>query len=281
MVSPFLVNEGRERPIDDVIAAELTIDGVLVVADRLHLSDFPPSLGIHLNIPFADLRDTVWEQVARDLMAQGILTVHGEPHPAVADMLDTLSRPDRTLEGRWWRRDIGGRMVRFAVCRKENRHVLAVRDNDMVVLQRVASKVGLARMLETILGDAEPARAEPVTALADEIGACRTPEELSRFDISAASARIYAEAIGEPSSWVEIVAVERHPGGTSTRTQVAAGVLDSKQGRIASIPRRVSGELYGSFLPGTTENIERALEGLLEFLPSGSWWDAQIDSAEG
>ena len=33
-------------------------------------------------------------------------------------MVDTLSRADRTLECRWWRRDVGGKMVRFVVCRK-------------------------------------------------------------------------------------------------------------------------------------------------------------------
>ena len=53
-----------------------------------------------------------------------------------------------------------------------------------------------------------------------------------------------------PQSWVEITANERHPGGTYTQAEVAAGVLDCRQGRIVSIPRRVNGELYGSFLPG-------------------------------
>ncbi len=40
-----------------------------------------------------------------------------------------------------------------------------------------------------------------------------------------------------------------------------------------SIPRRVNGELYGSFLPGSPENLERAVDGLTEFLPSGKWFD--------
>ena len=93
---------------DDVVAAEVTIDGMLVIADKLGLTDFPPSLGIRLNIPQVDLRQIVWEQVERDLTAQGVLDVFGNPHPEVAAMLDTLSRADRTLEGRWWRRNLGG-----------------------------------------------------------------------------------------------------------------------------------------------------------------------------
>jgi len=102
---------------DDVVGVEVTIDGMLVVADRLNLMDFPVALGIRLNIPQKDLRDLVWEQVARDLTAQGVLDLFGEPHREVAAMVDTLSRADRTLEGRWWRRDVGGKMVRFVVCR--------------------------------------------------------------------------------------------------------------------------------------------------------------------
>jgi hypothetical protein len=103
--------------IDDVVGVELTIDGMLVIADRLNLMDFPVALGIRLNIPQVELRNIVWEQVARDLTAQGVLNLFGEPHPEVAAMVDTLSRADRTLEGRWWRRDLGGKMVRFVVCR--------------------------------------------------------------------------------------------------------------------------------------------------------------------
>ena len=69
------------------------------------------------------------------------------------------------------------------------------------------------------------------------------------------------------------------PGGTSTQTDVAAGVLDSPQGRLVSLPRRVGGELYGSFLPGSQENLQRTLAGLLEFLPSRAWFDPTSDGA--
>ena len=49
-----------EPQIDDVVGVEVTIDGMLVIADRLHLMDFPVALGIRLNIPQQDLRDIVW-----------------------------------------------------------------------------------------------------------------------------------------------------------------------------------------------------------------------------
>jgi ESX secretion-associated protein EspG len=258
---------------DDVVGVEVTIDGMLVIADRLQLIDFPLSLGIRPNIPDIELRVKVWDQVGRDLTAQGVFDAFGRPHPEVAAMVDTLSRPDRTLECRWWRRDLGGKMVRFVVCRKGQRHVVAARDEEMLVLQRVAPQVGLAGMLTVVLGPAAPANVEPLTAVSSELADCRTPNQLAEHGISPASARIYSEMISNPNSWVEIIANERHPGGTYSRTDVGAGVLDSEHGRIVSIPRRVNGELYGSFLPGSPENLARALDGLTGFLPSGKWFD--------
>ena len=270
---------GQDAPhIDDVVGVEVTIDGMLVIADKLNVMEFPPSLGIRPNIPQLDLRNVVWEQVTRDLVAQGVLSVFGEPHPEVAAMVDTLSRADRTLEGRWWRRDVGGKMVRFVVCRKGSRHVVAARDGEMLVLQRVAPQVGLAAMVNVVLGSATPADVEPLTAQASRLGEARSANQLAQFGINQASAKKYAELIASPKSWVEITANERHSGGTYTQADVAAGVLDSHLGRLVSIPRKVNGELYGSFLPGTNENLQRALDGLIEFLPSGSWFDRNLDN---
>ncbi|BBX99069.1 ESX secretion-associated protein EspG [Mycobacterium lacus] len=271
---------GRAGLVDDVVGVEVTIDGMLVIADRLHLVDFPVTLGIRLNIPQEDLRDIVWDQVRRDLTAQGVLDHNGQPHPAVAAMVDTLSRPDRTLEARWWRRDIGGVMVRFVVCRKGDDHVVAARDGDMLVLQRVAPQVGLAGMVTIVLGPAEPANVEPLTGVASELAECTTAAQLSRHGVAPNTARIYAEIVSNPTGWVEIVASQRHPGGTTTHTQAAAGVLDSARGRLVSLPRRVGGELYGSFLPGTQQNLQRALDSLMELLPAGSWLDRASDHAQ-
>ncbi|MHA7648820.1 ESX secretion-associated protein EspG [Mycobacterium sp. ML4] len=271
---------GRAGLVDDVVGVEVTIDGMLVIADRLHLVDFPVALGIRPNIPQEDLRDIVWEQVQRDLTAQGVLDHNGQPHPSVARMVETISRADRTLECRWWRRDrADGVMVRFAVCRKGDTHVIAARDDDMLVLQLVAPQVGLAGMVTTVLGPAEPANVEPLTGIASELAECTTAAQLTRHGVPPAQARIYAEIVSDPTSWVEIIATQRHPGGTTTHTSAAAGVLDSKHGRLVSLPRRVGGELYGSFLAGSQQNLQRALDSLLELLPAGSWLDHAQASA--
>jgi hypothetical protein len=276
---------GRAGLVDDVVGVEVTIDGMLVIADRLHLVDFPVALGIRPNIPQEDLREVVWNQVERDLTAQGVLDHNGQPHPGVAAMVDTISRADRTLECRWWRRDrgdaAGGVMVRFVVCRKDETHVVAARDGDLLVLQMVAPQVGLAGMLTTVLGSAEPANVEPLTGLASELAECTTAAQLASHGIPPTMARIYNEIVSNPTSWVEIIATQRHPGGTTTHTSAAAGVLDSEHGRLVSLPRKVGGELYGSFLAGTQQNLQRALDSLLELLPAGSWLDHAQASARG
>jgi EspG family len=275
MSSPLAA--GRAGPVDGVVGVEVTIDGMLVIADRLHLIEFPTALGIRPNIPQDDLRKLVWDQVQRDLTAQGVLDQSGQPHPAVATMVDTLSRPDRTLEGRWWRRDAGDVMVRFAVCRKGDRHVIAARDGDLIALQLVAPQVGLAGMVTAVLGPATAASVEPMTGVATELAECTTAAQLANLGVQPSTARMYAEIVRNPNSWVEIIAGQRHPGGTFTHTEVAAGVLDSPQGRVVSLPRRIHGELYGSFLSGTQENLQRTLNGLLEFLPAGTWFDPGSD----
>ncbi len=273
MVTGPLFRNLEPTHYDDVVGVEVTIDGMLVIADRLQLVDFPPALGIRPNIPYEDQRTLVWDQVTRDLTAQGILGAHGGPHPEVAAMVDTLSRADRTLDCRWWRRDDGEKMVRFVVCRKGDRHVVAARDDQMLVLQRVAPQIGLAAMLTVVIGAGTPADVEPLTGIVSALAETRTAEQLSGYGQPPHSAKIYAEAIAAPHSWVEITAGERHPGGTHSEAGVGAGVLDCSHGRIVSIPRRVNGELYGSFLPGTQENLQRALDGLVEFLPSASWFE--------
>jgi hypothetical protein len=265
--------------VDDVVGVGVTIDGMLVIADRLQLIEFPAALGIRQNIPLEDLRERVWDQVRHDLTKQGVLDHSGQPHPTVAEMVDALGRPDRTLEGRWWRRDAGDVMVRFAVCRKGDRHVIAARDGDLIALQLVAPQVGLAGMVTTVLGSATPASVEPMTGVAAELAECKTAAQLASQGVPPATARIYAEIVSNPNGWVEIIAGQRHPGGTYSYTEVAAGVLDSPLGRVVSLPRRVHGELYGSFLCGTEQNLQRTLDGLLEFLPAGAWFDPPSDDA--
>ena len=86
------------------------------------------------------------------------------PRPEIQTYFEQVAdeRGIRPLEGRWWwRRDVGGKMVRFVVCRKGVRHVIAARDDDMLMLQRVAPQVGLAGMVTTVLGSGRGAALHP------------------------------------------------------------------------------------------------------------------------
>lgn len=103
-------------------------------------------------------------------------------------------------------------MVRFVVCRKGDTHVVAARDGDLLVLQLVAPQIGLAGMVTTVLGSADPAPVEPLTGVASELADCTTPGQLTRYGIAPTMARLYTDIVSNPSSWVEIVASQRHPG---------------------------------------------------------------------
>ena len=220
--------------IDDVVGVEVTIDGMLVIADRLGQSEFPTALGIRLNIPQPELRDIVWEQVARDLTAQGVLDVFGEPHPEVAAMVDTLSRSDRTLEARWWRRDVGGKMIRFVVCRKGDRHVVAARDGDMLVLQRVAPQVGLAGMVNTVLGLRQRCRCGTADRRRQQTGGMPrrkpAPEVRRRADLGACLRRHHRgpRQLGGD-----------HRGRTPSRRHLHPGRCRGRSARLPARPHRV------------------------------------------
>ncbi len=60
VTGPYTAASTASGGIDDVVAVEVTIDGMLVIADKLGLMDFPTSLGIRPNIPQLDLRDIVY-----------------------------------------------------------------------------------------------------------------------------------------------------------------------------------------------------------------------------
>jgi EspG family len=267
---------GAMEPRQLITAVDLTIDGLLVLANKLDVTaDFPMCLGIHNNICDLDLRAMVWAAVTDGLTAQEILDNTGAVHPEVEAMIRTVTRAERTLEGRWYHTGADGRMTRFAICRHEEMHVIIVRagdQGDRVVIQRTAARTGLAGMVEAVIGQIAPAPiTSPIMGPVAEIQHAAGPEDLARYGADSRSASALLSAVANPESWVEIVATERLPGGTIEQPQVAAGVLDSNIGRVVSIPRSINNTLYGSFAAGNTTNLARAVTELVTFLPSGMW----------
>ncbi|TEA09124.1 ESX secretion-associated protein EspG [Mycobacteroides salmoniphilum] len=262
---------GNERE-DLIVAADLTIDEVLVLADTLGGigDDFPHVLGIRKdNIPYEEIKRSVWGAVRQELTGKNILDSSGAVHEAVAKMLQIATRPERTLECRWWRTD--KKLIRFAVCRRGPDHVIICRNDERIVSQFVAASAGLAGMVEAVIGRVAGARMGPVTGPSTEIETAVMPEDLTQFGCDIKSAATLLTAIRERTEWVHIVATETLPGGTVVRPHPSAGILDSRHGRVVSLPKEVRHELHGTFLSGTPENLARTLSELTGFLPSGSW----------
>lgn len=271
---------GAATPKSVITAVDLTIDGLLVLGHKLGITEeFPMCLGVHNNIVDLELRTMVWAAVAEGLTGQLILDDEGHPHPEVAAMLLTAARAERTLEGRWYHPGPQGRMTRFAICRHQDNHVIVVRGGDggeRIVFQRAVARVGLAAMVEAVIGQVAPAPiTSPIMGPVEEIKTATDPEDLTRFGCDFRSATTLLAAVAQPSSWVELVATERLPGGTIERPSVAAGVLDSNTGRVVSIPRTIKNALYGTFAAGNTTNLARAITELIAFLPSHAWDEAQ------
>ncbi|WP_165702535.1 ESX secretion-associated protein EspG [Mycobacteroides abscessus] len=268
------------------VAADLTIDEVLVIADALGGvgDDFPLVLAIKKNnIPIPEIKTKVWNAVREGLATKGILDEAGAVHPDMAHMFEIATRPERTLECRWWRP--GGaapaaageagqthkQLIRFAICRRGEDHLIIGRNDEKIVPQRVASSVGLAGMVEAVIDRVAPAPMGPVSGPSVELEQAVHPEDLTRFGCDLKSATTLISANRTKTEWVHIVATETLRGGTVERPTPSAGILDSRNGRVVSLPKEVRHVLYGSFLSGTTDNLERALRELTGFLPSGSW----------
>lgn len=270
------------------VAADLTIDEVLVIADTMGGigDDFPLVLAIKKdNIPIPEIKTKVWNAVREALTAKGILDETGAVHPDIAHMFEIATRPERTLECRWWRpaqphEGTAGQMnpaathkqlIRFAVCRRGEDHLIIGRNDEKVVPQRVASSVGLAGMVEAVIGRVAAAPMGPVSGPAVELEQAVHPEDLTRFGCDLKSASTLISANRSKTEWVHVVATETMRGGTVERPAPSAGILDSRSGRVVSLPKQIRNMLYGTFLSGTTDNLERTLHELTGFLPSGSW----------
>lgn len=254
-------------------AVDLTIDGLLVIADTLGGvgSDFPLVVGVSPDNIFDEtLRARVWADVRGTLTGQNILTLGGEVHPELADIIETVTRPERTLEGRWWRKQMK-QMVRFAICRRADEHIIIARCNDKVVFQRVAASVGLAGMVEAIIGVAAPAAMGPVTGPVDELSQAIAPADFTRYGCDVRSASTLLAATRQQVDWVHLVATETLPGGRVDRPSSAVGVLDSEFGRVVSLPKIVGRDMHATFMAGSRDNLARALDELIGFLPSRVW----------
>lgn len=257
-----------------ILGVDLTIDELLVISARLDgaAHHFPLVLGVQPDNIFIDeLREVVWADVAEKLTAKNILEPSsGAVISDVAQMIEILTRPDRTLECRWWRHQHGN-LVRFAIARRGTDHVIMGRMDDKIVIQRIAP-IGLAAMVESVIGELPPADMGAVTGPAASLAQATVIDDLTRYGCDARSASTLLTATKKKTEWVHMIAAETLSGGHVHRVEkVGAGILDSSVGRVVSLPKTVGRELHTTFLPGSRENLARTLRELTGFLPSGTW----------
>ena len=228
------------------------------------------------NIFNSELRAQVWADVRQKLTEQHIFDSGSGVNPGVADIIETVTRPQRTLEGRWWRGE-HKQMVRFAICRRGEQHVIAARCDDKIVFQRIVASVGLAAMIEAVIDVAAPAAIQSVTGPIDGLAAAAGPTDLTRYGCDAQSASTLLAATRQQLGWVHLVATETLPGGTVDRPAPAAGILDSPVGRVVSLPKIVGSQLHATFMAGSRDNLTRVVDELISFLPSGVWDNNSVE----
>ncbi|WP_425302167.1 ESX secretion-associated protein EspG, partial [Nocardia cyriacigeorgica] len=133
----------------DPVAIDLNVDAALLLKDLVGIDSYPPVLALLPNIYNLEDRDRVRAVVAEQLAEAGIL-VDDRVHPAVAQWLRCLDRPDVELVVRIVETGAGGEtpgMLRMSLVRTGESHVLALRNDDYVVIQPVFHE---GRQLNTV-----------------------------------------------------------------------------------------------------------------------------------
>ncbi len=147
------------------------------------------------------------------------------------------------------------------------------RDGDMLVLQLVAPQVGLAGMVTTVLGSAEPANVEPLTGVASEVGGVHIRGSAGPARRPAGHRPVSTRDRQQPD---QLGGNRRDPTPPRRHDHAYQGGrrcsrLNARQAGVAAPPSRR--RVVRKFPSGTQLNLQRALDSLLELLPAGSWLD--------
>lgn len=269
----------------DPVALELNVDAALVLKSLVGIDAYPSVLALLPNIFSGEDRKRV-HAIVLDQLADAGIVENDRVHPHVVTWLEALYRPDMELTARVM--DFGSdqkftAMLRMALVRAGNTHVLALRCDDEVVIQPVfhegAHTGFLAAALESVLGDAPTVQFEPITATVDLLSTITEADPdsiaagLRELGAERYAAKVVARTLTEVTRRAEILITEHHDGG-SARTERAVTVIDSAEGRIIATPRiAIDGKVWSTVAPGDTATLHSSITGLLEMLPGKSWFD--------
>ncbi|WP_280453734.1 ESX secretion-associated protein EspG [Nocardia brasiliensis] len=269
----------------DPVAIDLNVDAALLLKDIVGIDSYPSVLALLPNIYRIEDRDRVHAAVSAELTELGIMT-EGRAHPEVQRWLSCLYRPDVELNARVVDTGLGGdakAMLRLALVRRGESHVLAVRCGDEVVIQPVFHEQGrsdtVSAAVSAALGPCPPLPFTPLTATLDEFS--EIPSEpierrqaLLELGAQPQTATVLTRALDELSRRAEIVLVEHRDGG-SVATKVCLSVLDTFSGRIVVTPGiAMDGEIRSTYAPGDDAALAAGIAALIDLLPSRSWFSA-------
>lgn len=270
----------------DPISIDLNVDAALVLRDIVGIDSYPPVLAIIPTIYRLDDRERVTALVEKQLAEAGIIE-NDQVHPRVAEWLHSLDRPDVELVVRIIDNGRGGHtptMLRMSLVRRADKHVLAVRCDDQVIIQSVFHEGRQLDTLAAVLGSALGAYPvlsfDPFTAPAaelDEIPADADSRRAAFRELGAAphTASVLTRALEEVVRRAEVLVIEHRDGGSdAAHTKTCMSVLDTLSGRLVVTPTvAMDGRMWSTFRPGDDPALQGGINALVELLPGGSWFD--------
>ncbi|MEU1985847.1 ESX secretion-associated protein EspG [Nocardia sp. NPDC019395] len=270
----------------DPVSVDLNVDAALVLKDMVGIDNYPLVLAVTPNIYRISDRDRVWAAVKEQLTADGIIS-GGEVDPVVAGWLRCLERPDTELAIRVLDNGRGGHtstMLRASLVRSGERHVLAVRCDDEIVIQSVFHQGRqldtLTAVLESVLGDYPVLDFESFT-LAD-VDPGEPPQDLDgvraglrELGASPRTANVLTRALNEIVRQAEVLMIEHRDGGPGKPDfRICMNVLDTFSGRFVITPTvTLDGRTRSTFRPGDHTAVRSGINALAELLPGRSWFD--------
>lgn len=269
---------------DDPLAVELNVDAALMLRTVVGIDSYPPVLALMPNIYLVEDRKRVHEVVGAQLAEVGVL-VDGRVHPTVAHWLHCLNRPDMEMAARILDTGLGGEargLLRISFVRAGADHVLALRNDDHVVLQTVFQQGreldNLAAVLISALGSVAALEFEPMSATFEqlnEVPADPVERRAALVELGAQprTAAALTRALDQVVRRAEVQVIEHHDGG-SVVPEVALSILDTLSGRVVVTPSRaMDGEMWSTYLPGDDAAIQRGMSALIDLLPARSWFE--------
>lgn len=271
-------------------AVHLSVDAALFVKRLMGIDSLPTVLALMNNVYYPQDQAFVDDQTVPVLVEQGLVDLDGNVDPALAAWMRVLELPDIEVT---LRAMDGERMRRAVVARKGDDHVMALRRNEEVVIQRVWSQsnslddvvagpiwAAMRESAETLAP--APAEFDTVTMPIEQVqqlaGSAR-PGEMVRvlrqeLGVDMQTARILNEVSSYSGQRCEIVMRENR-GLTTVDTSAGVVVADTSYGRVVSAVRRQGSHIWVTFGPGTYPRFKAAMTDLVQLTPGRNWFAAR------